>query len=159
LNRLAHIEIHALSKVLPNFLASWKRNADFDYQSVPLDSLHVTYRSFIHSFVGILLRQQQITRFLTMRKWQTVIMNDFLLPCASIDAAAYETVVTFVRDAFRLVASSGRAGSIGDSFSNLGRWLETLFANRPSETITNEKDVSIVAFYLCFSLALSRRLS
>lgn len=69
-------------------------------------------------------------------------MNDFFLPCAAIDSAAYEQVVTFLLNAFRLVASSGRAGSIGDSFSNLGRWLETLYTSRPESTISDEKNVS-----------------
>ncbi|KAK5823204.1 cofactor of BRCA1-domain-containing protein [Linnemannia elongata] len=143
LNRLAHMDVQALSKVLPNFVASLKRNANYDYQSEVMDSFHVTYRSFFHSFVGILLRQHQITRFLTTRKWQTVIMNDFFLPCAAIDSAAYEEVVNFLLNAFRLVASSGRAGSIGDSFSNLGRWLETLYTNRPESTISEEKNIAL----------------
>lgn len=151
------MDIQALSKVLPNFIASLKRNANYDYQSEVMDSLHVTYRSFFHSFVGILLRQHQITRFLTTRKWQTVIMNDFFLPCAAIDSAAYEQVVTFLLNAFRLVASSGRAGSIGDSFSNLGRWLETLYTNRPESTISEEKNVSR-AITLISVLTLGRSL-
>ncbi|KAG0288577.1 hypothetical protein BGZ96_007695 [Linnemannia gamsii] len=147
LNRLSHMDIQALSKILPNFVASLRRNANYDYQSEVMDSLHITYRSFFHSFVGILLRQHQITRFLTTRKWQTVIMNDFFLPCAAIDSAAYEQVVTFLLNAFRLVASSGRAGSIGDSFSNLGRWLETLYTSRPESTISDEKNITLRATF------------
>jgi hypothetical protein len=156
------MDIQALSKILPNFVASLRRNANYDYQSEVMDSLHVTYRSFFHSFVGILLRQHQITRFLTTRKWQTVIMNDFFLPCAAIDSAAYEQVVTFLLNAFRLVASSGRAGSIGDSFSNLGRWLETLYANRPESTISDEKNVSrawLLSFPLYWTYMFLKKLS
>ncbi|KAF9099042.1 Cofactor of BRCA1 [Mortierella sp. AD031] len=143
LDRLAKMEILSLSKVLPNIVASLRRNEGYDYQLVIMDTFHITYRSFFHSFVGILLREKQLARFLTSRKWQTSIMNEFLLPCAAIDSAAYEQVVTFLLEAFRLAASSGRAGSIGDGFSNLGRWLETLFVNRPESTISIEKNISL----------------
>jgi hypothetical protein len=105
-----------------------------------MESLHVTYQAFFHSFLGMLLRQAQLTKFLLARKWQNVIMNEFLLAASSFDSSVYEQTLDFLLEAFRQVASSGRAGSIGEAFLNLGRWLETLYLNRPSN-IVQEKDV------------------
>lgn len=105
-----------------------------------MSSLHVTYQAFFHSFLGVLLRQTQLTKFLLARKWQNVIMNEVLLPASSFDPSVYEQTLDFLLEAFRQVASSGRAGSIGEAFLNLGRWLESLFVNRPSN-IGQDKDV------------------
>ncbi|KAF9579037.1 Cofactor of BRCA1, partial [Lunasporangiospora selenospora] len=127
LDKLTHMDIHALHRTLPNIVTSLGRNSPYDYQSVTLDSLHVTYQGFFHSVLEMLLRQQQLTKFLTNRKWQNVIMSDFLLPAAALDSSVHEQAVSFLLEAFRLVASSGRAGALGDVFFNLGRWLETLF--------------------------------
>lgn len=69
-------------------------------------------------------------------------MNEFLLPAAAIDSSVHEQTIEFLLEAFRLVASSGRAGSLGDVFLGLGRWIETLFVNRPVASISEEKNVS-----------------
>ncbi|KAG0301041.1 Cofactor of BRCA1 [Dissophora globulifera] len=140
LDRLSHLDIHALNRTLPVVVSSLKRNSPYDYQSIPMDSLHVTYESFFHSFLGMLLRQAQLTRFLMARKWHTFVMHDFLMPAAALDSSVYEQAIGFLLEAFRLVASSGRAGSIGDAFLNLGKWLETLYTNRPTSLISKEKN-------------------
>ena len=87
------------------------------------------------------MRQVQVTRFLTSAKWQQVIMNDLLLPAAEIDSSVYEQVILFLSESFRLVASSGKAGSIGNGFLHLGRWLETLYTNRPVDRISKKQNV------------------
>ncbi|KAI1315056.1 Cofactor of BRCA1 [Mortierella claussenii] len=147
LNKLSNQDIHALARTLPTIVTSLSRNSPYDYQSVTADSLHVTYQSFFHSFLGMLARQSLLTRFLMVRKWQTVIMNDFLLPAAAIDSSVHEQTIGFLLEAFNLVASSGRAGPIGDTFLNLGRWMETLFINRPAGNISEEKDISLRETY------------
>ncbi|KAI7830362.1 cofactor of BRCA1-domain-containing protein [Gamsiella multidivaricata] len=147
LDKLSSLDIHALARTLPTIVNSLKRNSPYDYQSSPADSLHVTYQSFFHSFLGMLLRQTQLTRFLMARKWQTVIMNEFLVPAAAVDVSVHGQAIEFLLEAFRLVASSGRAGSIGDAFLNMGRWLETLCMNRPIANITQEKDYELRETY------------
>ncbi|KAF9291384.1 Cofactor of BRCA1 [Mortierella alpina] len=82
-----------------------------------------------------------------LRKWQNVIMNEFLLPAAAIDSSVHEQTIEFLLEAFRLVASSGRAGSLGDVFLGLGRWIETLFVNRPVASISEEKNGELREMY------------
>ncbi|KAK3818641.1 MAG: cofactor of BRCA1-domain-containing protein [Benniella sp.] len=147
LDKLSNLDIHALARTLPIIVTSLKRNSPYDYEShasdtFQMESLHVTYQAFFHSFLGMLLRQAQLTKFLLARKWQNVIMNEFLLAASSFDSSVYEQTLDFLLEAFRQVASSGRAGSIGEAFLNLGRWLETLYLNRPSD-IVQEKDASL----------------
>ncbi|KAG0212576.1 Cofactor of BRCA1 [Mortierella sp. GBA30] len=81
------------------------------------------------------------------RKWQTVIINEFLMPCAAIDSSVHEQTIGFLLEAFRLVASSGRAGALGDVFLGLGRWIETLFVNRPVALITEDKNNELRGMY------------
>ncbi|KAF8924314.1 Cofactor of BRCA1 [Dissophora ornata] len=140
LDRLANADIHALTRTLPVIVSSLRRNSPYDYQSVTVDSLHVTYQSFFHSFLEVLLRQNQLTRFLMGRKWQAAILSDFIMPAAALDSSVHEQAINFLLEAFRLVASSGRAGSIGDAFLSLGRWLETLYVNRPAAMISQERN-------------------
>ncbi|KAF9349523.1 Cofactor of BRCA1 [Mortierella sp. AD094] len=147
LDKLSNMDIHALARTLPTIVTSLRRNSPYDYQAVTVDSLHVTYQSFFHSFLEMLLRQTQLSRFLTARKWQTVILNEFLMPAASIDSSVHEQAIGFMVEAFRLVASSGRAGSIAESFLNLGRWIETLFVNRPAANIGQDKDNALRETY------------
>ncbi|KAF9940917.1 Cofactor of BRCA1 [Mortierella alpina] len=147
LDKLANNDIHALTRTLPTILASLQRNSPYDYLSPTVDTLHVCYQSFFHSFLGMLLRQVQLSRFLQYRKWQNVIMSEFLLPAAAIDSSVYEQTIEFLLEAFRLVASSGRAGPLGDVFLGLGRWIETLFVNRPVASISEEKNVELREMY------------
>ncbi|KAF9420179.1 Cofactor of BRCA1 [Podila epigama] len=147
LGKLHELDIHALARTLPYIATSLKRHSPYDYLSVISDALHVSYRSFFHSFLGMLLRQAQLTKFLVNRKLQGVIMNDLLLPCAEMDTSVYEQVVGFLLEAFRLVASSGRAGAIGDGFSHLGRWIEQLYVNRPSVHLDEKTEVELQEVY------------
>ncbi|KAF9989706.1 Cofactor of BRCA1 [Mortierella antarctica] len=147
LDKLANNDIHALTRTLPTILASLQRNSPYDYLSPTVDTLHVCYQSFFHSFLGMLLRQVQLSRFLQYRKWQNVIMSEFLLPAAAIDSSVHEQTIEFLLEAFRLVASSGRAGPLGDVFLGLGRWIETLFVNRPVASISEEKNVELREMY------------
>ncbi|KAG0250518.1 Cofactor of BRCA1 [Mortierella polycephala] len=140
LDRLSHLDIKALPRTLPVIVTSLRDNSPHSYDTLPADALHVTYESFFHSFLKMLLRQTQLTRFLMNRQFQSFIMDDFLLPCASIDASVHEEAIEFLLKAFRLVASSGRAGALGDAFLNLGRWLEALYVNRPAGSISKDKD-------------------
>ncbi|KAG0244567.1 Cofactor of BRCA1 [Actinomortierella wolfii] len=145
LNRLHHTDIHALTRTLPTILTSLRRNRNYDPQSMTLDSLHVTYQSFFHSFLSILSRQQHLHRFLVQRKFQVPILNDFLLPAAGEDAIIHEQLLDFFIESFSLVASLGRAGNIADSFVNLGRWLETLYTTRPTRQLNDERMVTVQA--------------
>ncbi|KAG0270513.1 Cofactor of BRCA1 [Actinomortierella ambigua] len=148
LNRLHNTDIHALTRTLPIILTSLRRNKHYDPQSMTLDSLRVTYQSFFHSFLTILSRQQHLHRFMVQRKFQAPILNDFLLPAAGEDAIIHEQLLDFFADAFSLVASSGRAGNIADSFIHLGRWLETLYTTRPIRQL-NEERVNVLREKYC----------
>ncbi|KAF9432884.1 Cofactor of BRCA1 [Entomortierella beljakovae] len=147
LDKLSNMDIHALARTLPTIVSSLKRNSQYDYQSVTVDSFHVTYQSFFYSFLEMLLRQQQLSRFLTARKWQSVILNDFLMPASAVDSSVHEQAIGFMVEAFRLVATSGRAGPIGEAFQNLGRWIETLFDKRPVGNSNPEKENALRETY------------
>ena len=95
----------------------------------------------------MLLRQNQLTRFLMGRKWQAAVLSDFIMPAAALDSSVHEQAINFLLEAFRLVASSGRAGSIGEAFLSLGRWLETLYVNRPAAMISQERNVYIAPLF------------
>ncbi|KAG0042611.1 Cofactor of BRCA1 [Gryganskiella cystojenkinii] len=150
LDKLEHSDIYALERVLPAILKSLTKNHSYDYENHVggvLDSLHVTYQSFFHSFLGLLSKQVQISRFLTTPKWQQVIMTDLLLPAAENDSSVYEQVVRFLSEAFRLVASSGRAGVIGNGFLQLPRWIETLYSRRPVDRISKKQNDEVRAVF------------
>ncbi|KAG0347123.1 Cofactor of BRCA1 [Podila humilis] len=145
--KLYELDIHALARTLPYITSSLRRNSPYDYNGVASDALHVTYRSFFHSFLGMLSRQTQLARFLVNRKLQNVILQDLLLPCAELDTSAYEQILGFLLESFRLVVSSGKAGSIADGFTSLGRWLEQLYVNRPKRFLDEKKEFELQEVY------------
>ncbi|KAG0013837.1 Cofactor of BRCA1 [Podila clonocystis] len=147
LGKLNELDIHALARTLPYITTSLRRNSPYDYNGVTSDALHVTYRSFFHSFLGMLSRQVQLTKFLVNRKLQNIIMNDLLLPCAELDTSAYEQILGFLLESFRLVVSSGKAGAIADGFISLGRWLEHLYVNRPKQYLDEKKELELQEVY------------
>ncbi|KAI9240103.1 MAG: cofactor of BRCA1-domain-containing protein [Podila humilis] len=76
-----------------------------------------------------------------------IIMSDLLLPCAELDTSAYEQILGFLLESFRLVVSSGKAGTIADGFFSLGRWLEHLYVNRPKQYLDEKKELELQEVY------------